>query len=232
MNHEKKWNVLFYLSIFSVVGAFLTWSETTKSLPQELAFYKSWTDWIWMSIPIFTIYYSRKHKENRLSKKNIIVGIIATGVLFFGGLFAFIPNERNNYKEIFEYENILQIKLPKTGILIYEQSSDINDNINNLTDMTAYYNKKIDIKDLDRQIKKSKVWINKKDLDNDLNKQLPIAIKINNFDNLYILFYNKETKQYNTKIKDYVKQDIILSVYCKKTRSINIFEYNYAVNKS
>ena len=98
--------------------------------------------------------------------------------------------------------------------------------------MTAYYNKKIDIKDLDRQIKKSKVWINKKDLDNDLNKQLPIAIKINNFDNLYILFYNKETKQYNTKIKDYVKQDIILSVYCKKTRSINIFEYNYAVNKS
>lgn len=231
MNHEKKWNILLYLSIFSVVGAFLTWSETTKSLPQELAFYKSWTDWIWMSIPIFTIYYSRKHKENRFSKKNTIVGIIATGVLFFGGLFAFIPNERINYKEIFEYENILQTKLPKTGILIYEQSSDINDNINNLTDMTAYYNKKVDIKDLDRQIKKSKVWINKNDLDNDLNNQLPIAIKINNFDNLYILFYNKETKQYNTKIEASVKQDIILSVYCKRTRSINIFEYNYATKK-
>ena len=52
--------------------------------------------------------------------------------------------------------------------------------------MTAYYNKKVVIKDLDRQIKKSKVWINKNDLDYDLNEQLVIAIKINNFDNLYI----------------------------------------------
>jgi len=81
--------------------------------------------------------------------------------LFFGGLFAFIPNERINYKKILKYENVLQIKLPKTGILVYEQSSDINDNINNLTDMTTYYNEKVDIKDLDRQIRKSKVWIKK-----------------------------------------------------------------------
>ena len=76
--------------------------------------------------------------------------------------------------------------------------------------MTAYYNKKVDIKYLDRQIKKSKVWINKNDLDYDLNEQLPIAIKINNFDNLYILFYNKETKQYNTKIEASVKNSICL----------------------
>jgi len=76
--------------------------------------------------------------------------------------------------------------------------------------MTAYYNKKVDIKYLDRRIKKSKVWINKNDLDYDLNEQLPIAIKINNFDNLYILFYNKETKQYNTKIEASVKNSICL----------------------
>lgn len=162
MKFIKKENICVVLSILSIVGAFLTWSETTKSLPQELSFYKSWIDWIWMIIPIFTIFYSYKNKKSKFFKKNIIVGVIATFLLFFGGLFAFVPNDRVDYKEILKYENVLQLKLPKTGILVYEQSSDINSSINDLTDMTAYYNKKESIIDLDKQIKNSKVWINKK----------------------------------------------------------------------
>ena len=57
MKFIKKENTCVVLSILSIVGAFLTWSETTKSLPQELSFYKSWIDWIWMIITIFTIFY-------------------------------------------------------------------------------------------------------------------------------------------------------------------------------
>ena len=148
-------------------------------------------------------------------------------LLLFGGLFAFVPNDRVDYKEILKYENVLQLKLPKTGILVYKQSSDINSSINDLTDMTAYYNKKISIKNLDKQIKNSKVWINKKDLDNDLNKQFPLVVKMNDFDNLYISFYNTDTKQYNTKIETPVKQHVILTVYCKRTRSISFYEYTY-----
>ena len=227
MNNIKKLNICFYLSILSIVGAFLTWSETTKSLPQELSFYKSWIDWIWMIIPIFTIFYSYKNKESKYFKKNIIVGVIATVLLFFGGLFAFVPNDRVNYKVILKYEKVLQLKLPKNGILVYEQSSDINSSINNLTDMTAYYNKKVSIKDLDKQIKNSKVWINKKDLDKDLNKQFPLVVKMNDFDDLYVSFYNTDTKQYNTKIEASVNQHVILTVYCKRTRSINVFEYSF-----
>lgn len=227
MKFIKKENTCVVLSILSIVGAFLTWSETTKSLPQELSFYKSWIDWIWMIIPIFTIFYSYKNKENKFFKMNIIVGVIATFLLFFGGLFAFVPNDRVDYKEILKYENVLQLKLPKTGILVYEQSSDINSSINDLTDMTAYYNKKVSIKDLDKQIKNSKVWINKKDLDKDLNKQFPLVVKMNDFDDLYVSFYNTDTKQYNTKIEASVNQHVILTVYCKRTRSISLYEYTY-----
>lgn len=147
--------------------------------------------------------------------------------MLFGGLFAFVPNDRVDYKEILKYENVLQLKLPKTGILVYKQSLDINSSINDLTDMTAYYNKKISIKNLDKQIKNSKVWINKKDLDNDLNKQFPLVVKMNDFDNLYVSFYNTDTKQYNTKIETPVKQHVILTVYCKRTRSISFYEYTY-----
>ena len=227
MKFIKKENTCVVLSILSIVGAFLTWSETTKSLPQELSFYKSWIDWIWMIIPIFTIFYSYKNKESKFFKKNIIVGVIATFLLFFGGLFAFVPNDRVDYKEILKYENVLQLKLPKTGILVYEQSSDINSSINDLTDMTAYYNKKVSIIDLDKQIKNSKVWINKKNLDKDLNKQFPLVAKMNDFDDLYVSFYNTDTKQYNTKIESSVNQHVILTVYCKRTRSISLYEYTY-----
>jgi len=227
MKFIKKENTCVVLSILSIVGAFLTWSETTKSLPQELSFYKSWIDWIWMIIPIFTIFYSYKNKESKFFKKNIIVGVIATFLLFFGGLFAFVPNDRVDYKGILKYENVLQLKLPKTGILVYEQSSDINSSINDLTDMTAYYNKKVSIIDLDKQIKNSKVWINKKNLDKDLNKQFPLVAKMNDFDDLYVSFYNTDTKQYNTKIESSVNQHVILTVYCKRTRSISLYEYTY-----
>lgn len=227
MKFIKKENTCVVLSILSIVGAFLTWSETTKRLPQELSFYKSWIDWIWMIIPIFTIFYSYKNKESKSFKKNIIIGLIATALLFFGGLFAFVPNDKVDYKEILKYENVLQLKLPKTGILVYEQSSDINNSINDLTDMTAYYNKKVSIKDLDKQIKNSKVWINKKDLDKDLNKQFPLVVKMNDFDDLYVSFYNTDTKQYNTKIEASVNQHVILTVYCKRTRSISLYEYTY-----
>ena len=227
MNLKNKLNICFYLSAFSIVGAFLTWAEMTKSLPLDLAFYKSWIDWIWMIIPIFSIIYSYRHKESHFFKKNIIMGVIAIILLFFGGLFAFVPNDRVNYKEILKYENVLQLKLPKTGILVYEQSSDINSSINDLTDMTAYYNKKVSIKDLDKQIRNSKVWINKKDLDKDLNKQFPLVVKMNDFDDLYVLFYNTDTKEYNMKIENSVNQNVVLAVYCKRTRSINIFEYYY-----
>ena len=228
MDVTKRMKIFFYLILISMVGAFYTWSATTKNLPQAFAFDYSWIDWIWMCIPIFCVYYSYKHKDNLLAKRNIIVGIIVIILLFFGGLFSFVLTYKASYSEVFKYEKVLQVELPKDVSLIKEQTSDLDEKISNLTEMTIYYNKNIDITVLDKQVKNSHVWKPMSKVNNtEIIKVLPSYVKINNFDDLYYLVYDKDSQKYNASLQEKGEVNYIAAVYNKRLRTISIYTYSY-----
>lgn len=136
--------------------------------------------------------------------------------------------DKASYSEVFKYEKVLQVELPKDGSLIKEQTSDLDEKISNLTEMTIYYNKNIDITVLDKQVKNSHVWKPMSKVNNtEIIKVLPSYVKINNFDDLYYLVYDKDSQKYNASLQEKGEVNYIAAVYNKRLRTISIYTYSY-----
>ena len=151
MRIKKNMNILFLITLVSFVGWFVSWGYLTKDLPVELAFLPlEWANWIWMIIPIYTIYYSYKNRQVGKAIRNIIAAVILILVLIPG----LIPdNDKVEYKNIYKYEEMLNINFPKNGILINKTGLDIDDNKDDIRIDLAYYKKSINISKLENQIK-------------------------------------------------------------------------------
>lgn len=223
MRIKKNMNILFWITLVSFVGWFVSWGYLSKDLPVELAFYPlEWANWIWMIIPIYTIYYSYKNRKVGKTIRNIIAAIILIFVLIPG----LIPDTNKiEYKNIYKYEKMLNINFPKNGILINEIGLDTDDKKEDIKVTLAYYNKNINISNLEKQIKASDKWIKKEKIDKELKKMLPDKVLF--YDDLYILIYNNDTKEYNTTVNDEKKYEIYIAIYCKEIRTLYIYNYQY-----
>ena len=223
MRIKKNMNILFLITLVSFVGWFVSWGYLTKDLPVELAFLPlEWANWIWMIIPIYTIYYSYKNRQVGKAIRNIIAAVILILVLIPG----LIPdNDKVEYKNIYKYEEMLNINFPKNGILINKTGLDIDDNKDDIRIDLAYYKKSINISKLENQIKKSKQWTKKENVGKKLYKILPDIVRFD--DEQYILVYNNDTKEYNTPLEENKIYDIYTAIYYKKYRAIYIYHYQY-----
>ena len=224
MKIKRMMNVLFILTLFTILGSYLTFGYISRNLPLEMRLDMLWVEVPWMVIPIYTILYSIKNKDNEKAKRNIIVAIVVILFLIPG----LVPtNNKIKYNEIHNYEEMLDIKFPMDGILESEITNDVNYRIENMLRLIAYYKNNIDVKKLDKQIKKSDKWQEKRELDEKMNNVLPFLVETNENDELYILIYNNDTKEYNTILKENKKYDLYTAVYYKKYRAIYIYHYQY-----
>ena len=58
-------------------------------------------------------------------------------------------------------------------------------------------------------------------------KVLPSYVKINNFDDLYYLVYDKDSQKYNASLQEKGEVNYIAAVYNKRLRTISIYTYSY-----
>ena len=223
MNAKRTMNILFFLTLFTIIGDFITWGYLSKDLPLELSFDPLvWSGWLWMIIPVYTIYYSCRNRMAGKTPRNIIAAVIVILFLIPG----LIPDfNKIDYKRVHEYEKMLDIKLPKKGVLVREKAIDIDDKKEDITVTLAYYNKNINISNLEKQIKASDKWIKKEKIDAELKKLLPNKVLF--YEDLYVLIYNNDTKEYNTTVNDERKYEIYTAIYCKEIRTLYIYNYQY-----
>ena len=217
-------NMLFFFTLFAILGSYLTFGYVTKDLPLEMSLDMLWVEVPWMIIPIFTVIYSIKNINEEKAKRNIVAGMFVI-IFLIPGLIP--PNNKIKYNEIYEYEKMFAVKFPRSGLLESESTSDINHRIENMWRVIAYYKKNININALEKQIINSDKWIIKSSLDNELINILPFVVEMNKKDELYILIYNSDTTEYNTKLTEQKKYDIYTAVYYKKYRALYIYHYQY-----
>lgn len=172
---------------------------------------------------ILGIKYINKGKEYD-ARKNIIGGIIILIILLSMYIFSNPSSYLENYNDIYKYEKIISIKLPKKVELIETTNFTTNSYMKNFREYEFEFSGK-NQKKLENDIKNSEKWINSSNFKSSLN----IFIENNSFSNTenYYLIYNSTLDEYNSlpnKSGEYKYYIFIFNTYNKR---LVIYEYNY-----
>lgn len=235
MKIEKKINIydrikildiIFYFVIFSLFGAVFTINVYSKIIPNSLILEKFWVFWLWLPFSVISIILG----FIKASRKNIISGFIVGIILFMFGLFPIaMPVGRIDYNKIKEYNQILNIKIPKDGDYIqnkYTTYFDLDKKNVIVTEIYLYNSK--ELKEFEKNIVKKDNWINRKKISTNLNSFIPYKMLHKECNNCYITIYNDETKEYNAEAKISSTKIFHVAQYNIDEHSleINTYEFN------
>ena len=110
--------VLFVLTIISIWASMflILLTPQKENVPLPLTFNYTYVAYYLLPIPVLSIILGIIYRIKGLKcTKNIIAGIIVTGIILLEGSVSFLINDEIDYKNITTYRDVIGITLPSQG---------------------------------------------------------------------------------------------------------------------
>lgn len=221
---------LFLLFIFTILSLFVADSihdALNSSINPILAQYKDkWIYLLFMTIPISSIILGIKYKDKGYKcKKNIVGGAIITFFLITHVFICCSPFIKD-YSKINDYKDILNIELPKEGMLEVLDIGKYNPYTSSEDQrIYVYYDKNTN---LENSLKNSKTWELSTKISPELKDLIPKTMTQEK--SSYISIYNGTTNEYNKLPTEKGVYKIYVMKYYLDDKTLEIHQYDYNYN--
>lgn len=236
---QKYQNVIKILMIILFIITLLSWYLASALCIHLCTIYplhgfnlmkNNWAYFCLLPVPILSIILGYKFNKIGIKcKKNIVAGFIMCFILIFSGFPYFIENseKKEEYKEIYKYQNIINLQLPNNGeIDIYNWGPTSMEDMDNYREIFVYYDNE-DVAILEKDIENNPNWFLYTEIKSNLKIMIPIILSGDN--DAYYCIYNNTTNQYNALPNEPGVYEIYAMKYdqSNKELDIHIFDYTY-----
>lgn len=220
--------ILFILTIISIWASILLILLTVQkeNVPLFLTFNYTYVAYYVLPIPILSIILGVVYRIKGLKcTKNIIAGIIVTGIILLESSISFLISDEIDYKNVNSYEEVIGIILPSEG-KYYKINWDESYLLNHKSSYIIFTNQKEE-KAFFEELKNSKNWLTKKEVSTNLENLLTPATCESVKQECYYSLYIKELNTHNTLPVQNGVYHIYAMAYSRDKSYLNIGEYIY-----
>lgn len=220
---SKKLLILFVLTLLSIFVADSIHDALNRSISPILAQYKDkWIYLLFMIIPISSIILGIKYKDKGYKcTKNIVGGAIITFLLITQAFPVQFSPLIKDYSKINDYKDILNIEVPKEGMLEFYDHGFFGDyGSDNYQTIYVYYDKNIN---LENSLKNSKTWELSTKISPELKELMPKTMTQEK--SSYISIYNGTTNEYNKLPTEKGVYKIYVMKYYLDDKTLEIHQY-------
>ena len=220
--------VLFVLTIISIWASMLLILLTAQkeNAPLPLTFNYTYVAYYLLPIPVLSIILGIIYRIKGLKcTKNIIAGIIVTGIILLEGSVSFLINDEIDYKNITTYRDAIGITLPSQG-KYYKINWDESYLLNHKSNYIIFTNPKEE-KAFFEELQNSKNWLTKKEISTNIENLLTPATCESVNQECYYSIYIKELNTHNTLPVQNGVYHIYAMTYSKDKSYLDIEEYIY-----
>lgn len=220
--------VLFVLTIISIWASMLLILLTPQkeNVPLPLTFNYTYVAYYLLPIPVLSIILGIIYRIKGLKcTKNIIAGIIVTGIILLEGSVSFLINDEIDYKNITTYRDVIGITLPSQG-KYYKINWDESYLLNHKSNYIIFTNPKEE-KAFFEELQNSKNWLTKKEISTNIENLLTPATCESVNQECYYSIYIKELNTHNTLPVQNGVYHIYAMTYSKDKSYLDIEEYIY-----
>ena len=216
--------VLFVLTIISIWASMflILLTPQKENVPLPLTF----NSYYLLPIPVLSIILGIIYRIKGLKcTKNIIAGIIVTGIILLEGSVSFLINDEIDYKNITTYRDAIGITLPSQG-KYYKINWDESYLLNHKSNYIIFTNPKEE-KAFFEELQNSKNWLTKKEISTNIENLLTPATCESVNQECYYSIYIKELNTHNTLPVQNGVYHIYAMTYSKDKSYLDIEEYIY-----
>ena len=220
--------VLFVLTIISIWASMflILLTPQKENVPLPLTFNYTYVAYYLLPIPVLSIILGIIYRIKGLKcTKNIIAGIIVTGIILLEGSVSFLTNDEIDYKNITTYQDAIGITLPSQG-KYYKINWDESYLLNHKSNYIIFTNPKEE-KAFFEELQNSKNWLTKKEISTNIENLLTPATCESVNQECYYSIYIKELNTHNTLPVQNGVYHIYAMTYSKDKSYLDIEEYIY-----
>ena len=220
--------VLFVLTIISIWASMflILLTPQKENVPLPLTFNYTYVAYYLLPIPVLSIILGIIYRIKGLKcTKNIIAGIIVTGIILLEGSVSFLINDEIDYKNITTYRDAIGITLPSQG-KYYKINWDESYLLNHKSNYIIFTNPKEE-KAFFEELQNSKNWLTKKEISTNIENLLTPATCESVNQECYYSIYIKELNTHNTLPVQNGVYHIYAMTYSRDKYYLDIEEYIY-----
>lgn len=220
--------VLFVLTIISIWASMflILLTPQKENVPLPLTFNYTYVAYYLLPIPVLSIILGIIYRIKGLKcTKNIIAGIIVTGIILLEGSVSFLTNDEIDYKNITTYRDVIGITLPSQG-KYYKINWDESYLLNHKSNYIIFTNPKEE-KAFFEELQNSKNWLTKKEISTNIENLLTPATCESVNQECYYSIYIKELNTHNTLPVQNGVYHIYAMTYSRDKSYLDIEEYIY-----
>lgn len=220
--------VLFVLTIISIWASMflILLTPQKENVPLPLTFNYTYVAYYLLPIPVLSIILGIIYRIKGLKcTKNIIAGIIVTGIILLEGSVSFLINDEIDYKNITTYQDVIGITLPSQG-KYYKINWDESYLLNHKSNYIIFTNPKEE-KAFFEELQNSKNWLTKKEISTNIENLLTPATCESVNQECYYSIYIKELNTHNTLPVQNGVYHIYAMTYSRDKSYLDIEEYIY-----
>ena len=220
--------VLFVLTIISIWASMflILLTPQKENVPLPLTFNYTYVAYYLLPIPVLSIILGIIYRIKGLKcTKNIIAGIIVTGIILLEGSVSFLINDEIDYKNITTYRDVIGITLPSQG-KYYKINWDESYLLNHKSNYIIFTNPKEE-KAFFEELQNSKNWLTKKEISTNIENLLTPATCESVNQECYYSIYIKELNTHNTLPVQNGVYHIYAMTYSRDKSYLDIEEYIY-----
>ena len=220
--------VLFVLTIISIWASMILilLIAQKENVPLPLTFNYTYVAYYLLPIPVLSIILGIIYRIKGLKcTKNIIAGIIVTGIILLEGSVSFLINDEIDYKNITTYRDVIGITLPSQG-KYYKINWDESYLLNHKSNYIIFTNPKEE-KTFFEELQNSKNWLTKKEISTNIENLLTPATCESVNQECYYSIYIKELNTHNTLPVQNGVYHIYAMTYSRDKSYLDIEEYIY-----
>ena len=220
--------VLFVLTIISIWASMflILLTPQKENVPLPLTFNYTYVAYYLLPIPVLSIILGIIYRIKGLKcTKNIIAGIIVTGIILLEGSVSFLINDEIDYKNITTYRDAIGITLPSQG-KYYKINWDESYLLNHKSNYIIFTNPKEE-KAFFEELQNSKNWLTKKEISTNIENLLTPATCESVNQECYYSIYIKELNTHNTLPVQNGVYHIYAMTYSRDKSYLDIEEYIY-----
>lgn len=220
--------VLFVLTIISIWASMflILLTPQKENVPLPLTFNYTYVAYYLLPIPVLSIILGIIYRIKGLKcAKNIIAGIIVTGIILSEGSVSFLINDEIDYKNITTYQDVIGINLPSQG-KYYKINWDESYLLNHKSNYIIFTNPKEE-KTFFEELQNSKNWLTKKEISTNIENLLTPATCESVNQECYYSIYIKELNTHNTLPVQNGVYHIYAMTYSRDKSYLDIEEYIY-----
>ena len=220
--------VLFVLTIISIWASMflILLTPQKENVPLPLTFNYTYVAYYLLPIPVLSIILGIIYRIKGLKcTKNIIAGIIVTGIILLEGSVSFLINDEIDYKNITTYRDVIGITLPSQG-KYYKINWDESYLLNHKSNYIIFTNPKEE-KAFFEELQNSKNWLTKKEISTNIENLLTPATCESVNQECYYSIYIKELNTHNTLPVQNGVYHIYAMTYSRDKYYLDIEEYIY-----